>query len=115
MFDTVAQWLEHGRPAAPVCRFHGVHCELGANWPLDRAVVDPAGVQFDELLDMIHRGRRAAGLPTDAHPRDLWAVDRHEQVPAAELAERERHAAELLAKAKADNAALEAQLQGERR
>ncbi|WP_093721027.1 hypothetical protein [Streptomyces sp. DI166] len=97
------------------CRFHSVFCQLGAVWPLDRAVVDPAGVQLDELRDLQAQGRRAAGLPPRPHPRELWAVDRHERVPAAELAQREREAAEALAAALARNAAIEAELRGERR
>jgi len=109
-----ASWLEHGRPAAPVCRYHSVHCEMGRNWPLDRAAVDSASVQMDDLLDLIAEGRRKAGLPVGPSPRELWAVGRHEEVPAAELAEREREADELLAAAKAENEALEAQLRGER-
>ncbi|MFJ9376828.1 hypothetical protein [Streptomyces sp. NPDC101455] len=102
-------------PDGPVCRYHGVHCGLGAVWPLDRAVADPAGAQMDGLIDLIHEGRRKAGLPVEPSARELWAVDLHEQVPAAELAERDRELAELLAEAKAANEALEAQLRDERR
>lgn len=116
LFGRAADWLEFGRPSESpvVCRFHGVHCELGANWPLDRGVVEPAEVQMDDLFDLIAEGRRKAGLAVVPHPRDLWAVGRHEEVSAAELAERGREAAELLAAAKAENEALEAQLRGER-
>lgn len=97
----------------PVCRFHGQHCEMGRNWPLDRAAADPVGVQMDDLMAMIQRGRREAGLPADPTPCELWAVERHEQVPAAELAQYAREAAEALAEAKAKNAVIEAELRGE--
>ncbi|MFC4500667.1 MULTISPECIES: hypothetical protein [Streptomyces] len=98
----------------PECRYHGVHCQLGAYWPLDRAVVDSTGVQMDELLDLIAQGRRKAGLPVAPHPRELWAVNAHERVPEAEIAQRNRETAALIAEAKAKNAVMEAEIRGER-
>ncbi|MBO7938943.1 hypothetical protein ABZX99_02960 [Streptomyces antibioticus] len=109
--------LEQAAPkgaGAVECRFHGVHCRLGANWPLDRAVVEPESAQLDELLDLAAQGRRKAGLPVDPHPRDLWAINMHERVPEAEIAQRKREAAELLAEMQARNEALETQLRAER-
>lgn len=104
MFGTVADLLEFGPPEDPVCRFHSVHCQMGRNWPLDRAVVDPADVQMDDLRDLVR---------VSPHPRDLWAVNRHERVPSEELAQKERELAEALAEAQARNDAMEAQIRGE--
>lgn len=97
----------------PVCRFHGQHCQMGRNWPLDRAVADPVGWQMNDLVELIREAERAAGLPVGPSASELWAVDRHEQVPAAELAQRARELAEALAAAEAENEAMEAQIRGE--
>lgn len=93
----------------PVCRFHGVHCRMGANWPTERP-----DQEMDELLDIMAAGRRKAGLPVEPHPREVWAVDRHERVPKAELRQRDEEAQALLAAARARNDQIEAELRGER-
>jgi len=105
--------LEQAAPPpidAPECRYHGTYCQLGANWPLDRTVVDPAGVQMDDFLDLLHQAHRKAGLPVGPHPRELWAVDAHERVPEAEIAQRDRETAEALAEAHAKNERILAEL-----
>lgn len=81
---------------------------MGARWPTVRP---PAP---DELLDLVIAGRKAAGLPYEPHPRDVWATDRHERVPDAELREGKREAAELLDRLKAKNERTLAELRGER-
>lgn len=99
------------RPATadlPVCRFHSVHCRMGANWPTERP-----GTEMDELLDLITVARRKQGLPVEPHPREVWAVDRHEKVPKAELRQQQQETQELLAAARARNDQIEAELQGE--
>ncbi|MER5473731.1 hypothetical protein [Streptomyces sp. NPDC002685] len=93
----------------PVCRFHGVHCRMGANWPMERPQ-EP----FDALLELVIEARRSRGMPTDPHPRDLWQTDRHEKVPKAELRQREQETQELLAAATARNDQIEAGLRDER-
>lgn len=90
---------------APVCRFHGTACRLGRNWPLP---YEPG--PLDELLDLHAAGRRAAGMPVSATPRELWAVERHELVPPAELAAERAELGQLIAEQKAVNAAIEAEL-----
>lgn len=87
----------------PVCRFHGVHCRMGARWPTER----PAQ-EMDELLDLMAAGRRKAGLPVAPHPREVWATDRHEKVPKAELRRWDQETQELLAEARDHNAQMEA-------
>ncbi|WP_328449890.1 hypothetical protein OG780_19395 [Streptomyces sp. NBC_00386] len=87
----------------PVCRFHGVHCRMGARWPTERP-----DQEMDELLDLIASGRRKAGLPVEPHPRDVWATDRHEKVPRAELRQQAQEAQELLAEARVRNDQMEA-------
>lgn len=89
----------------PVCRFHGTACQMGRNWPLPYEASP-----MDELLDLHAAGRRAAGLEVAPHPRDLWAVNRHEQVPPAELAREKAEIDRLIAEQQARNAAIEAEL-----
>jgi hypothetical protein len=101
-------------PDGPVCRFHGLHCQMGRNWPLHRSIADPAGWQMNDLVDLIREARRAAGLPVEPSPQELWAVNRHERVPDAELAAARAETARLIAEAEAENAVLEAQIRGER-
>jgi hypothetical protein len=103
--------LEELAPQAtgtPECKFHGVHCQLGANWPLPY----PRDQEI-ELVDLIRDAQRATGQEVEPHPREVWATDRHERVPDEEIAQRERELAEALAQAKAWNDALEAQIRGE--
>lgn len=84
--------------SGPVCRFHGTVCRMGADWPAERPH-DPV----DTVRDLCRVARLRGGLPVDPDPRTLWAVQRHEQVPAAELLEREREVQAAIATARADN------------
>ncbi|MFF4836581.1 hypothetical protein [Streptomyces sp. NPDC001315] len=103
--DRLAKAL--GEPArdAPVCRFHGTHCRLGINWPLPYP-----GRPEDDLLDLVAEARRHVGKEPLVHPRDLWATDRHEQVPPEELAREKQELEELLAAARARNDQIETAL-----
>lgn len=107
--DRLAKALSEQKPHEPVCRFHGTACRLGANWPL-RYEPGP----LDDLLDMRAAGRFRRGLEPEPHPRELWAVDRHERVPAEELAREEREAEELLVSVRARNDQILAELLAER-
>ncbi|MFE5872126.1 hypothetical protein ACFQ6V_26245 [Streptomyces roseifaciens] len=89
----------------PVCRYHGVVCQLGRNWPVDRPA-DP----FDEVRDLIRQVRIERGSPVDPDPRELWAVDEHEQLPEAVLLQEEREVVVLIAGLQARNDQVEAQL-----
>jgi hypothetical protein len=95
--------LHRGTADLPVCRFHSIHCRMGARWPTERP-----DQEMDELLDLMATGRRKAGLPVEPHPREAWATDRHEKVPRAELRQRELETGELLAEAHARNDRMEA-------
>ncbi|WP_405580703.1 hypothetical protein [Streptomyces sp. NBC_01092] len=106
--DRLAKALGEQKTDGPVCRFHGLRCRMGANWPLDYQE-DPA----DELLDLFADARRSLGLEVAPHPRDRWRTDRHEQVPPEELARNKQEADELLTAVKARNDQLEAALRAE--
>ncbi|MFI6856508.1 hypothetical protein [Streptomyces sp. NPDC050416] len=103
--DRLAKVLGEPGTNAPVCRFHGTACRLGANWPLPY----PGRVD-DDLLDLIGDAKRSCGLEVAPHPRDLWATNRHELVPPAELARQKQQFEKLLAAAKARNDQEEAEL-----
>ncbi|MFJ2964250.1 hypothetical protein ACIPIC_18365 [Streptomyces collinus] len=103
--DRLAKVLGEPGTNAPVCRFHGTACRLGANWPLPY----PGRVD-DDLLDLIGDAKRSCGLEVTPHPRDLWATNRHELVPPAELARQKQEFEELLAAAKARTDQEEAEL-----
>lgn len=106
--DRLAKLLGEQNTDAPVCRFHGTSCRLGANWPL---AYEPR--PDDDLLDLLADARRHCGLEVAPHPRDVWRTDRHEQVPADELARQKREADELLTALRARNDQLEAEIRGE--
>lgn len=106
--DRIAKALGEEKRDGPVCRFHGQHCRMGANWPL--AYEEGP---LDELLDIRAAGRRRRGLEVEPHPRDLWAIDAHELVPLEELARERREVEELLARLRAENDQMEAELRGE--
>lgn len=101
-------------PAGAECRFHGTECQMGARWPAPRPVHP-----VDEFIDMIREAKLSDGQPVGPHPRDVWATDRHERVPDAEIRERAAELAELIAEAEAENevmyAAIVAQGEAERR
>lgn len=89
--------LEQAAPktvAAPECRHHGAACAMGANWPQPYA-----HDQQDELLEWL------ADIRGDLGPsrRERWAINVHELVPAAEIAQRERELADLIAEQEAKN------------
>lgn len=106
--DRLAKALGEQRPDDPVCRFHGTACRLGANWPL------PYEERPDDaLLALFADARRSLGLEVAPHPRELWAVDRHEQVPAEELARKKQEGEELLVAARARNDQLEAEIRAD--
>ncbi|MDC2952238.1 hypothetical protein [Streptomyces heilongjiangensis] len=67
---------------------------MGANWP-QPYVHD----QQDELLEWL------AGIRGDLGPsrRERWAVGVHERVPVAEIVQRDRELAELIAEQEAKN------------
>ncbi|MEU6244828.1 hypothetical protein [Streptomyces sp. NPDC047024] len=92
---------------APICRYHGAACSMGANWPLPFPEDQPS-----ELLDMILEAQRAIGQEPEPHPRDVWATDEHDQKPAAELAAEKAELARLIAEAEAAVAAEEAAIKG---
>ncbi|MEH0582822.1 hypothetical protein QA942_01410 [Streptomyces sp. B21-106] len=106
--DRVAKVLGEPQAVGAVCRFHGVRCRMGANWPLP---YEP-GIE-DDVLDLFGDARRSLGLEVAPHPRDLWRTDRHEQVPAEELARERRELEELIAAARARNDQLEAEIRGD--
>jgi hypothetical protein len=106
--DRLAKVLGEPGSNMPVCRFHGTACRLGANWPLPY----PGRVE-DDLLDLIGDAKRHCGLEVAPHPRDLWATNRHELVPPAELARQKQEFEELLAAAKARVDQEEAELLGD--
>nr|WSY53799.1 hypothetical protein OG999_29270 [Streptomyces sp. NBC_00886] len=93
----------------PTCKFHGLRCGMGANWPLP---YEPG--PFDELLDLHATARRARGHGVSPTPRELWAVARHEEVPAAELARKKEEVGELIATQVAKNERILAELLAER-
>ncbi|MFF4839268.1 hypothetical protein ACFY2G_04295 [Streptomyces collinus] len=97
--DRVAAALGEPTAEAPVCRFHGTACRLGLNWPLPY-VPGP----LDDLLDLMNAA---------PHPRQLWAVDRHERVPPAELAREKEELAQLIAEKTAENDRAEAAMRGD--
>lgn len=107
--DRLTKALSEQKPADPVCRFHKTACRMGANWPL-RYEPGP----LDDLLDIRAAGRRSRGLEVEPHPRDLWAVDRHERVPQEELDREEREVEELLTAIRANNDQILAEIRGER-
>lgn len=107
--DRLAKTIGEQGARLSVCRFHGEACHMGARWPLPW----PAS-SLDELRDLVRDGRRKAGRPLDPDPRELWAVERHEAVPQAELDQRAREYEQLLARLKAENDQIEAQLCEER-
>lgn len=92
----------------PTCRYHGQHCQMGRNWPLP---YEP-GIE-DDLLDLIGEARRSVGLEVAPHPRELWAVDRHELVPPAELAREKQELDRLIAEKTAENDRVEAAMRGD--
>lgn len=94
----------------PTCRYHGTVCEMGANWPAPY----PGNQMDDDLWDWILSLKRTDAEPAEQHPRTVWAIDRHEQVPEAELQQEQREYEELLASLQARNDQLEAQLRDER-
>lgn len=107
--DRLTKALGEQQPAGPVCRFHNVHCRMGANWPLKR---EPQ--PEDDLLDLLADAQRSVGKVPAPHPRDVWATDTHELVPLEELARERREAEELLAAARARNDQIEAGLRAGR-
>ncbi|MFJ9474724.1 hypothetical protein ACIRRI_06870 [Streptomyces mirabilis] len=98
-----------GTADLPVCRFHGTHCRLGDNWPIERPP-EP----FDALLDLRAAGREKLGLPAEPHPRDVWQTDRHEKVPKSELRERRQEIDQAVAVQRAKNDQILAELRDER-
>jgi hypothetical protein len=101
--------LRSGTADLPVCRFHGVHCRMGGNWPLERPP-EP----FDAVLDLVIEAKQRLGKPFDPHPRDVWQTDRHEKVPKSELRQQEREAVALVVGLRAHNDQIEARLRDER-
>jgi hypothetical protein len=90
---------------APECRHHGTTCGMGVTWP-QPYVHD----QQDELLEWL------ADIRGDLGPsrRERWAINVHERVPAAEIAQRERELAELIAEQEAKNERILAELLDDR-
>ncbi len=85
------------KPGA-VCRYHGVHCQLGARWPLRYAEYHDAG-----LIDMIRNAKIRCGHEVGPDPREVWATDRHDRLSRKEVDAQEREMAELIAEAKEVN------------
>lgn len=108
--DKLAQAIGDQKGNAAVCRFHSVHCRMGANWPLPWP-----GLEADaELIDLVRAAHISVGNEVGPHPRDVWQTDAHEVVPQAELDEQERELQALLAAVRARNDQLEAELRADR-
>jgi hypothetical protein len=78
---------------------------MGRTWP---APFVPA--PDDELLEMLEDIHRRGGREPRPTRRDRWARDDHDLVPPEELAERDREAAEALARLQERNRQIEAEL-----
>lgn len=95
--------------SVPECRHHGQTCGMGLNWP-QPYIHD----QEDDLVEMVTAARRACGRETTPTRRERWEIHVHERVLAAEIEQRAREVAELIAAQKAKNEQLLAELLAER-
>lgn len=100
--------LEQAAPKAvdaPECRNHGTACAMGADWP--QVYVHN---REDELFEWLAEVRGDMGPSR----RERWAIDVHERVPEAEIAQRQRELAELIAEQEAKNKRILAELLDDR-